>query len=115
MSVKNYVFPVPIDNFDVADINPALLLPINAGGFPHPLILLRIVNQSNIAVFLSWDGVTGHDVVAANSSVEYNFQSNSQPNNSLANVKQGQVIYVTAPAAGVGDVWLVGFYQPLGT
>ena len=85
--------------------------PINPSGLTEPCALVRLINNTNRDLLVSYDGVTPHDFVRNGSTIELNLQTNSQPNNKVAKLARGMVVYVNA-AAGTGFVYLVGYYQP---
>ncbi len=107
----NYVKAIPITLVDSATL-PVGFDPVDPNGLPFPCFLIRIVNASNQPVIVSYDGVTPNDYVPANSFVQLNFQTNSQPGNNVALLKKGQVVYIGGPA-GVGFIYLIGYYQPV--
>jgi len=113
MSVKNSIHPIPLTSIDSATFTGAYQLISGAGGLTNPCIILRIINNSNIGVTISYDGVRDHDFVPANNTLQLPFQSNAQPNNLAALIARGTRIYVKA-AAGAGLVYLSGYYQPQG-
>jgi hypothetical protein len=110
MAVKNFVLPVALTSIDSASFTGNYQV-INTNGLPHSCVLLRMVNNSNRDVTISWDGVTDHDFLKLGESLMLPFQSNALPMTEAAQVKQGQKIYVKA-AAGTGLVYLTGYYQP---
>lgn len=74
--------------------------------------MLRVVNNSTVAVTISYDGVTDHDEVQAGDTLVVPPSTIAQPNNYLANFAQGTTVYAKAAAAGVGLVYLAGYFQP---
>lgn len=99
----------------VAGINTALLTGgydvIDASGLSHSCFKIRITNESNIDVGISFDGVSTNDIILADSVYVLDLQMNSQPTGNVALMAKGTKVYVIAPAPGVGDVWLAGYYQ----
>jgi hypothetical protein len=111
MAVKNIVLPIVMTNINSTTVI-ATYLPINPTGLPHACFMIRIINASNAAITISYDGTNDHDFLAANTSTpELEFQTNSQPNNLIAKLAQGTIVYVKG-TAGVGNVYLTGWYQP---
>lgn len=109
MAVKNYVQAIPMTTFNSAGLGAYQVM--NVGGLSEPCFLIRIINDSNTDAIFSFDGINDNDVVVANTTSEYNFQTNSQPKNYIALMKQGTIYYIRG-AAGVGNIYLVGFFQP---
>jgi len=112
MSVKNIVLAIPLTSFNSAAL-AAGYAPINAAGFPEPLFLVRLINNSNADVTISYDGVNDADFVPHGTQLQLNFQTNGQPNNFNALLAKGTVVYVKG-AAGAGLIYLAGYYQPQG-
>ncbi len=113
MAYKNKVLPIPLSSADSAAFAGAYVLLSGAAGITNPCIMLHIANNSNVSVTISYDGVNDHDFLLANSDRELNFQSNANAQNWGASLAQWTKIYVKG-AAGIGSVYLSGFYQPQG-
>lgn len=107
---KDIIKGLQLTNFDSATIlgNPE---PINPNGFEEAPCLIRIINDSNIDIFISYDGVTDTDFLQAGQTLQLPFQSNSQPSNWRALLPKGSIVYVSAPAAGVGEIYLAAYAQ----
>ena len=110
-SVKNYVYPIPMTSIDSATFSGSYQA-INSTGIPQSCFLLKVVNNSNQLVTISWNGTTDHDIAPSTSAYVYDYQTNKQPNNDMALAQKGQIIYAKG-TAGVGLVYLVGFYNPI--
>ncbi len=89
------------------------LVPINVNGLDQACFLLRIINKSNMTVFISYDHVNAADIIPPNNTLQLDFQTNSAPNGYIANLRKGTIVYADAAAAGVGIVYLVGYYQEI--
>jgi hypothetical protein len=109
MSVKNSVAAITVTSIDSSTVS-GTYQKINSSGLSNPCFLVRIVNSSNKDVTISYDGSTDNDVIAANTTAQYPFQSNSQPNNNAAFLAKGTVIWVKG-TAGTGNIYLSGYYQ----
>ena len=72
--------------------------------------LLKFVNNSNVLVTISWDGVNAHDILPSNSFALYDFCSDSGTTPGLY-AAQGTQFYVSGPAGGTnaGLVYLAVF------
>lgn len=114
MALKNIIKPIPRSSRDSATFNDTLQLLSSASGIPGPCVILRIVNASNTLIGVSYDGVTVHDTVPANDKMQLEFQTNASPSNYVASLAKGTPIYVIGAAAGVGLVFLSGYYQAEG-
>lgn len=104
MAVKNSVLPITRSSVSVNGSYQAFT------ALPQACFLIRILNESNASIDISFDGSTDADRLMTNSVLQINAQANSQPNNYIANFAKNQIIYVKG--AGAGNVYLVGYYQP---
>jgi len=79
------------------------------GPLTHPSYILKMVNNSNVLVTVSIDGVTDIDVAPANSFWLYD---EDEGNDRHPAMPSGTQIYVKSGtgAAGVGNVYLVSQY-----
>lgn len=80
-------------------------------GLPQAIFMLRIVNESNRDLSISYDGTTDNDFVLANSTTQLSFQTNSRPGNKIAQLPKGTDIYVKGTAGGTGFVYIIGYYH----
>ena len=86
-----------------------IYLPVNPLGLDGACFSLRIINNSNKDLTISYDGVTDHDFLPAGDYMHYDFQLNWMPGNMLALMAKGTKIYVKA-TAGTGYVYVTGYY-----
>jgi len=104
----NYVSAVPMSSKNTAALTGGYDLVVT--GLPEACSILRIINDSNTDVIISYDGATNHDYVIAGTSLQLNAQANAQPDSWLSLFKQGQKIYVKG-TAGVGFVYVAAYYN----
>jgi len=78
-------------------------------GWPNAPFLLRLVNDSNQDVDVSFDGVTSHDYLISQQTLQIQTQTNSPYNIDCALFPIGTKVYV-AGVAGAGTIWLTGYY-----
>lgn len=109
MALKNSVLAIPLTTFNSASML-ATYQAINTVGLPQPCILIRLINNSNQAVTVSYDGTTDHEYIPASTTVLLEFQTNSQPSNYGTTMKKGTVVSVKG-TSGSGTIALVGYYQ----
>ena len=110
MAVKNSVQALALTSIDSATFTGAYQA-VNAAGLSKNCFMIRLTNNSNKDITVSYNGTTDHDFVKAGASIQLEFQTNSQPNNLIANMAAGTIVYVKG-AAGTGLVYLAGYYQP---
>ncbi|HXB10859.1 MAG TPA: hypothetical protein VNZ45_02650 [Bacteroidia bacterium] len=111
---KNYVQALVLASIDSSTMSSSTTFyAINSAGLTKPCSLIRIVNNSNQDMTISYDGTNAHDFCPKASEIQLPFQSNAQPNSNMALIAQGTVVYVKAASAGMGLVYLAGYYQDL--
>lgn len=111
MSFKNFVRPITAVGINANVLGGAVYLPINAGGLTQTCIQTRIWNRSNIAINISWDGVNLNDYIPAGGDITYQFLSTRDSGIYTPVVTKGQIFYALAAAAGVGFIYVSGYYQ----
>lgn len=104
----NFVASMEMQSFNIAGL-AAGFTAVDVDGIESHLLILRIINDSNKAVIVSYDGVTDHDIIPAGTNVTYNLQSNSEPQNWVYQLKEGTVFWVRG-AAGAGFIYFSGWY-----
>jgi hypothetical protein len=110
---KNGIKAIEMQSLDVSTLVGAAFSPIGVG-LPHACFMLRIDNDSDINLVISYDGVTEHDFLHAGST-EVLFGFPQAPNMS-ATMAEHTVIYAanSTGGAGTGDVYVIGYYQDKG-
>lgn len=109
---KNYVLPIPLTSINSATFTGAYQLLSGALGLTQPAFLIKILNNSNVPITISFDGVNDHDFLPAGGISQLNFQTNAQPTNWAALLARGTKIYVKG-GAGIGSIFLSGWYSPV--
>jgi len=112
MSV-NYTLPIEMTYFDATALNLANYQPINAWMLDAACSIIRVVNTSDAAIWISLDGVTDHDYIRPGGDIILNLQLNSHRENRVAQMKNRSIVYVrgTPPKFG-GWIYLMGYYNP---
>ncbi len=110
---KNRVSAIELQSIDAALFGGfSELTPL--GGLPAPCFYIRILNNSNKAIYVSYDGgTTNNDIVLAGRDLILEFQNQSQPNSFVCLFPQGFRVYVDSidGLTGSGDVYLSAYYQ----
>ncbi len=103
------VIPEIIRSVDSADFDGTFQTLGTGLNFACPL--LKFVNNSNVFVEISWDGVNTHDVIPANSFALYDFSSDSGTTRGLY-ASQATQFWVNGAAAGTNEglFYLVAFH-----
>jgi len=105
----NYLNQIAISSIDSSTFTGNLQA-INSAGLPNSCFKIRIINNSDRDVTISFDGTTNHDFLKSGETYELNLLSGSLPNDYGVRVRQGTVIYVSGLAGGTGLVYLSGCY-----
>jgi len=111
MSFKNSVMPIEAIGIDAATLGGAVYLPINDPGLSRVCNLVRINNKSSVDIYISWDGVTLHDYIPLGESLSYQFFNTRDVGMYTPGIKKGQIFYALADAAGIGFIYVSGYYQ----
>lgn len=82
-------------------------------GLPQASFLIRFVNTSDVAIFISYNGITDHDIVLAYNQVDLFFQQIKQDDRRLA-LQKGAPLYVRYElGAGKGGyLYVISYYHP---
>lgn len=79
--------------------------------WPRPITLLRIVNAADVAVTISYDGVTAHDIILASgtegNTITLDVGANTA-DQKFAALRQGGGVYVTG-SAGTGLLYVAAY------
>jgi len=78
--------------------------------YEGPVTILRIVNDSDKQVAISFDGVNKNDHLAANTSVTFNAQSNAMPTGGVAVFPKNIRIWASGDP-GLGNVYVCAYGQ----
>jgi hypothetical protein len=108
MALTSVVKAINLSSFNAAGLVAGYNV-INTG-LSHSCFKLRIINASNVAVGISYDGINTNDFVLSLSSATLDFQNNAGPSCYMAQMSKGTKIYLIG-AAGVGMIYLAGYYQ----
>ena len=85
--------------------------PINApGGFEAAIFFMRIVNDTGVPLFISFDGVNSHEYIPVGGVFELPSQANAQPNGREALFAKNTIVYVNGKTGEAGLVSLSGYY-----
>jgi hypothetical protein len=109
MSVKSNVLPIALSSFNTTGLSSTYQA-INSSGLGQACFFLRIVNDSNQDITVSFDGSSDHEFVQAGTIFELNCQSNHRPASGVANMAKGTKVYVKG-SSGTGLIYLSGYYQ----
>jgi len=113
MPVNSKVKAMPLCGLNSAVLGGGWVIITAATGLPEACFMLRIVNNSNINILVSYDSVIVHDAVRTLEKADLNFQSNSQSSGHFALMAKGTKVYIAAEGqgGGAGFIYLAGYYQ----
>ena len=83
---------------------------LNPLGLPNSCFLLRLVNDSNVGITISFDGAIAHDYIRANSEKDLPGVFGLQENGTTGAWRKGTKVYISGVAAGAGFIYLTGYY-----
>ena len=107
---KDYVKAITMQSVDSAGIGAGAYTAFDAGGIEQPCFFIRITNDSDTNIFVSYDGINDHEYVQDGNRIEINTQTNASPGNYVSKISKGTVVYVRG-TAGTGIVYLSGYYN----
>ena len=105
---QNSVKPLALSSILSSTVT-AIYTPLNGTGFSKAPFFIRINNASSVAIAISYDGITDHEFLAANSVFELSSQTNSQPNSGVALFPKNTIVYIKG-TTGTGSIYLSGYY-----
>jgi hypothetical protein len=98
---------LPMVTVDAATIGVAYVS-LNPPGFAHPVVYYTVVNDSSEPLFISYDGVTDHDI--ANYELFFFSQMANVPNNRVAMLPQYTQIYGRYLVPTTGNIYISAYY-----
>ena len=106
----NSVQVVNLSTFDSATLTGAYQA-INGSGLSDDVKILRIINDSDVSITISYDGVTDADVILTKTAETFEFQANAREvpeSGGTLYARKGQIIYAKG-AAGTGNIYAGGY------
>jgi len=90
--IINRIIPLVCTSVDAATLGPAVFVLLKT--LEDPALYLKIVNDSDTAVSISYDGATINDYLLAHGELVLNLQTNSIPRAYQANMAKNTSIYL---------------------
>ena len=109
---SNFIKSIEIQSIDVSTILAETWSEIG-NPLEGALSYIKITNDSNTDIIISFDNSAAKEdnlYILADTSREIYFQSNSVPTNYTSKLRKHSVAYIRG-TAGVGNVYLEGFYN----
>ena len=106
----NFINQIAIASIDSATFTGNLQAINSPSGLPNSCSIIRIVNNSDRDITISFDGTTNHDFLPDGGTYELNLLSGKLANDYGVRMQQGTIVYVSGLAGGTGLVYLSGYY-----
>lgn len=105
-NLSTVIYPEPIREISATTFN-GTFLPV---GTPlvNPCRLIRFLNNTNVAVSISWDGINTHDFLPAGSFLLLDIASNKE-NAVSFDIQAGTQFYV-AGLTGTGNFFISNYF-----
>lgn len=113
MAFKNVIKAIPLTSVASASI-PMGYGAINSSGLPNSCFCLKIINNSDADVTVSYNGSTDNDFVPKGTIAPLPPLYTAQTGTLGAMFPQGLIVYIKGTAGMSGSVYLAGYYQPVG-
>lgn len=108
MNVKDSVLTTEMIYFNTAGLDPVTYNVINNYGFEGACFILRIINDSDSTVIISYDGIHDHEYISTYDHITLNFQTNN------ATLVKWTKLYARGIAGKFGgNIYVTGYYQSL--
>jgi len=109
MSSKLRFDAIPMSTFDTSGLAGAYAA-INGTGTPATLQILKMINNSDTDITISYDGTTDHDFIPAGGDLIVDLQTNAYNSGDAKFVMgTGSIIYAKG-SAGTGNLYFIGYY-----
>jgi hypothetical protein len=107
--MKNSIKADTVAVFDSSGLSTSFKA-MNSSGLTGPTVFLRVYNASSKDIYISFDGTNSHDFLKSGDTLTLNFQNNAAPNNNVAMMKKGTIVYVKGASSGTGNISLSAYY-----
>lgn len=105
-SLQQRLYPNPLSSINSASFTGSYQL--LGTTLPNACRIIKLTNNSNVAVTISWDGVTDHEILPAGSFVLLDASANKE-NSGICEISQGTQFLVKG-SAGTGSVYLSSYF-----
>ena len=104
MEAKNAVLPIPMTSFNTTGLTTSFKV-INTNGLDEACDILRITNDSNRDITISYDGTNNHDFLILGQVLQLPTPVGR------SNFAKETKLYVKGSGAGTGSIYLSGYYR----
>ncbi len=117
MAHRNAASAIPLSTTAFGDVNNATFTALNSGGLADACFIIRIINDTDGDLLLSYDGgTTTHDRIASINAFTTEPHTLAVPltqnrNGEITEWKNGQVVYgmYDGTAATTGNIYISGY------
>lgn len=109
MAVTNRLKAIPLELINSTTLDSVNFTAINSPGLPNACSIIRIVNDTDESVEISYYSNTAHDYIPAGGALTLDIGSNKYPN--IACMLAKDTIISVRGTAGTGFIALAGYYQ----
>jgi len=106
---KDLVKPEVVQSFNSAGLTGNFQA-VNVNGFSGAAFKIRIINDSDVPVSVSFNGIDANDFVLEGTDLTLDFQNNNQPGNNKCVFPAGTIVYL-AGGAGTGFIYVTAYSQ----
>ena len=110
MAYQIRIKAIPLKSLASTSFGASYTLVTASSGIPNPCLMLKIVNNSDEDVTVSYDGTTDQDFVPKGTVAELKPGDVNSPNNYSAIWAQGTQVWVKGSTGMTGSVYVSGYY-----
>ena len=107
MRTTKSILPLEMASFNTTGLTTGFKV-VNTNGFAEAPCILRITNDSNKDVTVSYDGTNPHDYVVAGKVLQIVVPTSVK---GMPAFKERTKVYVKGTGAGTGSVYLAAYYR----
>jgi hypothetical protein len=110
--IKNTLKPVQMTTVDITTLTTSYT---PQKTFDQPLVIMRIVNDSNRDISISWNNSTDHDYVIQGQTLQIDCGSGlTDKFSGKCLIASGtRLSFKVASGSGTGNLYVTGYYQPV--
>jgi len=106
---KDFIVSIELQSIDTSTIGAGVFSEIG-NPLEGALAFIRITNDSDTDVIISYDGVTDHEYIPAGDAIKTYFQDSAIPGNYIAKLRKGTIVHARG-TAGTGLLYVSGYYN----
>lgn len=107
--MKNIVQIMPLAVFNASSLS-STLTPISSSGFAGPAILIRIQNDTDKDIGVSYNGYAVQDCILSKERMEINLSGTATEEEFKALFKKGTQVFVSGESGATGYIYMSVYY-----